>query len=562
MLQLRCCNDRHEPIPLPNGVPVILGRSPQTKIIEKICSRKQVELTANYEKESVTLKHLGTNPSMIGQQEIAKGHEKKLKVGDIFYFVVQQYPHEIIKTQKTTAEKRTIDSYFGPSSSESKTETPIPKKAKMVNEDEVSDDQSDDENKVAEKLKFLQSKSLSIVKTEKSKDGGREKNVFRGWIKSDYPVGWEEKEGLLIYHSPQLYNSSKIAAFDMDGTIITTASGRTFAKDHNDWKILYAEVPGKLKKLQNDQYKIVIITNQLGIGKGKLQPKDFKTKVENILGKLGIKAQVIAITKKGPSRKPNIGTWTWLAKQGNGGIPIDMSHSYYVGDAAGRPKDWAPKKKKDFSCTDRLFAMNLEIDFKTPEEYFLSQKPVKFNMPEFDPKSVIDNKVLIKNMDELISKKQEVVIMVGYPASGKSTVSKDYLEANGYTLVNRDTMKTWQKCVAACTRFLSEGKSVVVDNTNADPESRKRYIDCAKARGCDCRCFAMQVTMEHARHNNKFRELSGSDHDKVPDMVFYQYRKAYKEPSMKEGFSSIVKVNFVPNFKNDELKKQYYMFND
>ena len=33
----------------------------------------------------------------------------------------------------------------------------------------------------------------------------------------------------------------------------------------------------------------------------------------------------------------------------------------YVGDAAGRPKEWAPGKPKDFSCSDRKFAANLGV---------------------------------------------------------------------------------------------------------------------------------------------------------------------------------------------------------
>ncbi|MES1902862.1 MAG: hypothetical protein MHPSP_002062, partial [Paramarteilia canceri] len=45
---------------------------------------------------------------------------------------------------------------------------------------------------------------------------------------------------------------------------------------------------------------------------------------------------------------------------------IDMKNSFYVGDAAGR--------KKDFACSDLLFAQNLAIKFHTPEEYFLDDK--------------------------------------------------------------------------------------------------------------------------------------------------------------------------------------------
>ena len=40
---------------------------------------------------------------------------------------------------------------------------------------------------------------------------------------------------------------------------------------------------------------------------------------------------------------------------------MDRSGSVYVGDAAGRAKNWEPGKPKDFSCSDRKFAANLGV---------------------------------------------------------------------------------------------------------------------------------------------------------------------------------------------------------
>jgi hypothetical protein len=40
----------------------------------------------------------------------------------------------------------------------------------------------------------------------------------------------------------------------------------------------------------------------------------------------------------------------------------------FVGDAAGRAKNWAPGMPKDFNCSDRMFAENIGVAFQTPEE--------------------------------------------------------------------------------------------------------------------------------------------------------------------------------------------------
>ena len=53
--------------------------------------------------------------------------------------------------------------------------------------------------------------------------------------------------------------------------------------------------------------------------------------------------------------------WDYFVKNSNNKVEVDLDECTYVGDAAGRPKDWAPEKKKDFSCTDRMFAANIGI---------------------------------------------------------------------------------------------------------------------------------------------------------------------------------------------------------
>lgn len=78
----------------------------------------------------------------------------------------------------------------------------------------------------------------------------------------------------------------------MDGTLIRTKSGLVFPKDCNDWQLLYHDVPGKLKQLHMNGYKIVIFTNQAGLSRGKFKISDFKGKIEKVVQKIGVPIQV------------------------------------------------------------------------------------------------------------------------------------------------------------------------------------------------------------------------------------------------------------------------------
>lgn len=55
-------------------------------------------------------------------------------------------------------------------------------------------------------------------------------------------------------------------------------------------------------------------------------------------------------------------------------ISFQRHQSIYVGDAAGRPKNWAPGRDKDFSCTDRMFAANAGLKFATPDQVGASKR--------------------------------------------------------------------------------------------------------------------------------------------------------------------------------------------
>jgi hypothetical protein len=114
----------------------------------------------------------------------------------------------------------------------------------------------------------------------------------------------------------------------------------------------------------------------------------------------------------------------------------------------------------DFSCVDRAFAHNVGLPFKTPEEYFLGESVAKFEWDSIDSKTIVSSSTSTSTTSAsstkfwsgdkaLTSKEQEIVVLVGMPAAGKSTFAKSFLVKEGYVHVNRDTLGTKEKCFKA-----------------------------------------------------------------------------------------------------------------
>nr|XP_046150547.1 uncharacterized protein LOC123992940 isoform X2 [Oncorhynchus gorbuscha] len=59
-------------------------------------------------------------------------------------------------------------------------------------------------------------------------------------------------------------------------------------------RILFTEIQPRQASLLNKGYKVVFVTIQMGISRGKLKPEDFKSKVETILKTLQLPAQEVS----------------------------------------------------------------------------------------------------------------------------------------------------------------------------------------------------------------------------------------------------------------------------
>ena len=317
---------------------------------------------------------------------------------------------------------------------------------------------------------------------------------------------WIESDGVLYYQYGNFSdfdgaNEVVFASFDLDGTLIVPRSPkRKFGIDENDWKFMFADIPKILCDLSRQKSTaVVLFTNQGGVGKNEEEKRIFKAKVESIARKLGCRFILLAAICNDWNRKPRGRLWEKATRLLN--CSCDLKKSFFVGDAAGRPSGWKKGKLKDFADTDRKFALNNRVDFFTPEEYFLKEDPAPFEISYCDlnfgrdPTTTFD----IKHSEF------EVIMLVGPPASGKSTFVKKYLQ--DYVHINQDTLKTHQKCIALLEDSLKSRKSAVIDNTNPSVEKRQQFIKVAKRFNATVRCFVFQTEHNLCLHLNSYREV-------------------------------------------------------
>lgn len=329
--------------------------------------------------------------------------------------------------------------------------------------------------------------------------------------------------------------------FDMDGTIIVTASGAKHPKSVDDWK-WRGDALARLVALASP---FVIVTNQAGANSqgNNLDTDEYAGPIDSMalqrvaavyaaLRSAGCTVVIYAAIGRDGYRKPSPCIFTQYIAPACSPTSI-----YYIGDAAGRPGD--------FSDSDRGFAYNIhlvlrnqspvpKLRFCTPEEYFDGAPIAARSWRRELPVAADAN-----NVSALYALAfARVIIMVGAPGSGKSTLAAMLAARfHGETFSN-DDHRNAATTIAAASAYGAAPKSgpVIIDNTHPTETLREPAIALAaklKLHGYkDERAYVilyLDYPKDLVTYLNDLRTATGGRH--VPAVAIRTYYKRLEPPS-------------------------------
>src|SRR5687768_16094657 len=96
----------------------------------------------------------------------------------------------------------------------------------------------------------------------------------------------------------------------------------------------------------------------------------------------------------------------------------------------------------------------------------------------------------------------EILMVMGYPASGKSTYVETKL-LEGYARLNRDTLGGSLDSVAVrlSAEIMAGGRRFVLDNTYPTIESRRPILAIGREHAIPVRCLLLDTSIEDAQVN-------------------------------------------------------------
>lgn len=146
----------------------------------------------------------------------------------------------------------------------------------------------------------------------------------------------------------------------------------------------------------------------------------------------------------------------------------------------------------------------------------------------------------------------ELVVLVGVPGAGKSTIGKKYAKEHNLAVVSSDELRKTifgdvnnqehNKLIfdiinRIVDELLRNEISVLVDATNTNKWSRKNYIKKSNFFDVKVSALVVHTSIETAKRRNAMRDRV------VPDFVIDRMFKNFEMPTVEEGFEEVITID-------------------
>jgi bifunctional polynucleotide phosphatase/kinase len=363
--------------------------------------------------------------------------------------------------------------------------------------------------------------------------------------------------------------------YDLDNTLIRTKSGNKIAENEDDWQFLPGVEEYFEKVAESSNYFLIILANQGSLRASKETDKvsSFKRKINTIANTL---ADIFA--KKQNElyvlcafsldqhdivyRKPFSGMWELLQTC----IPFKESlvPITYIGDAAGR--------RSDSSCIDRKFAVNARMNFISCDAFFDNEYSADnddYFSWGFDPRVYLrtpchlpNSKEQLPNISELFDKEQNyLVLLVGYPGSGKTTLAKHIIANNPSIKFTTISESVYGSNIEAAQKQIYKSvnnNSIIIDYCNASILDRNSWIMFTTSINANIKVYLFEMTTpkELSVHLNvlKYRKKKQTNNSHS-SRQYTAYDNNYEPVDQKnEGIDEYYRIPFMPAFDNNGKK--------
>lgn len=156
----------------------------------------------------------------------------------------------------------------------------------------------------------------------------------------------------------------------------------------------------------------------------------------------------------------------------------------------------------------------------------------------------------------------EIIMLVGLPASGKSSFADNFIKSHNYILHSSDGLREelygdsntqgdnftlFSELHKRIKNDLNNNKNVIYDATNINYKKRMLFLKEIKNINCNKKCVVVALPIDECIKRNNSRNRN------VPKDVIYRMRENFNFPAYFEGWDNIT---VIPNY-DIKMHKEY-----